>query len=105
LRQAFERMPSDGEIVVSAGGLSHRHGAMFTGMSVSDTAASSTQAIQAELFEPAPMASANDALAPNLGNVNRLVETMAGHLSFKAGDAGTRFDILLPCAKQLKLVA
>lgn len=105
LRQAFERMPNDGEIVVSAGGLAHRHGAMYTAFSVSDTAASSTHAIQAALFEPPPMGSANDALTPNLGNVNKMVETMAGHLSFKAGEAGTRFDILLPCAKQLKLVA
>lgn len=105
MRHAFERMQIDGEIVVSAGALAHRHGAMYTGMSVSDTAASSTQAIQAELFEPPPIASANDALSPNLGNVNRMVESMAGHLSFKTGDAGTRFDILLPCAKQLKLVA
>lgn len=105
LRQAFDRMPNDGEIVVSAGGLAHRHGAMYTALSVSDTAASSTHAIQAALFEPPPMGSANDALTPNLGNVNKMVETMAGHLSFKAGEAGTRFDILLPCAKQLKLVA
>lgn len=105
LRQAFERMPNEGEIVVSAGGLSHRHGAMYTAMSLSDTAASSAQAIQAELFETAPMSSSNDTQTPNLGQVNRLVETMAGHLNFKAGDAGTRFDILLPCAKQLKLVA
>ena len=105
LRQAFERMANEGEIVVSAGGLSHRHGAMFTAMSLSDTAASSAQAIQAELFEPAPMSSTNDIQTPNLGQVNRLVETMAGHLSFKAGATGTRFDILLPCAKQLQMVA
>ena len=51
------------------------------------------------------MSSTNDIQTPNLGQVNRLVETMAGHLSFKAGATGTRFDILLPCAKQLQMVA
>jgi hypothetical protein len=34
-----------------------------------------------------------------------MLETMAGYLNFKAGDSGTRFDILLPCAKQMQLVA
>lgn len=105
IRQAFDRMQNEGEVVVSAGGLAHRHGAMYTALSVADTGSSSTQAIQAELFEPSPTDSANDTAAPGLGSVNRMVESMAGHLSFKAGASGTRFDLLLPCSKQLKQVA
>ncbi len=105
VRNAFERMTSEGEIVISAGELAHRNGAMFSTLSVSDTAASSSHVIQAELFEPVQMSSANDPLTPTLGNVNRMLETMAGYLNFKAGDSGTRFDILLPCAKQMQLVA
>ena len=72
---------------------------------LSDLAASSSHVIQAELFEPVQMSSANDPLTPTLGNVNRMLESIAGYLNFKAGDSGTRFDILLPCAKQMQLVA
>ncbi len=105
IRQAFDRMQNEGEVVVSGGALAHRNGAMFAALGVADTGASSTQAIQAELFEPPPHTSANDTTAPSLGNVNRMVESMAGHLRFKAGEAGTKFEILLPCAKEQKQVA
>ncbi len=101
----FLRMTHGGVMAVNAGTQAFRHGARFTALSVSDTAASSEQAIQAQLHEPPHVISAHEALGYRLGDVNRMVEAMAGHLTFKANESGTRFDILLPCAKQLHLVA
>lgn len=102
---AFERMTTGGVIAVNAGALAYRHGARFTALTLSDTAASSGPAIQAQLHEPPHLTSANDALPPSLGDAMRMVEAVAGQLSFKAGDSGTRFDILLPSARQQQQVA
>ncbi|MDD2879121.1 MAG: HDOD domain-containing protein [Rhodoferax sp.] len=97
IRHAFERMPKSGELTVSTGALAYRHGAKFVALSVSDTTTSSAQAMAAQLHEP-PTSSANssDAAAPNLAEINRLIEALGGHLSFKCDATGTRFDVLLP---------
>lgn len=98
IRHAVERMPKSGDLTVSVGALAYRHGAKFVTLSVSDTAASSAQAMAAQLHEP-PTSSANnsDAAAPNLAEINRRVEALGGHLSFKCDASSTRFDVLLPC--------
>jgi hypothetical protein len=102
---AFERMANGGVITVSAGALTYRHGARFTALTLSDTSSSSAQAIQAQLHEPPHLSSASDTVAPSLGDVSRMVEAVAGQLSFKASDSGTRIDILLPSARQPQLAA
>jgi putative nucleotidyltransferase with HDIG domain len=102
---AFERMNREGDIVIVAGGMAYRNGAMFTALTLSDATASSGQVISAQLQEHACITAGNDVRLVGLAEVNQLVEKMAGHLSFKAGASGTRFDILLPCAKHLQLVA
>lgn len=101
----FERLTNGGVIAVNAGTLAYRHGARFTALTLSDTAASSEQAIQTQLHEQPHVSSTNGALAYRLGDVNRMVEAMAGHLTFKADESGTRFDILLPSARQAQPVA
>lgn len=105
IKNALDSMPTKGEIVIEAGVLAHRHGAMFTTLTLSDTAAGSTQAIQAQLFEPPLITSTGDAAGLSLCDMNQLVEKMAGCLNFKASPSGTRFDILLPCPRQMQLVA
>jgi HD-like signal output (HDOD) protein len=105
ISNAFERMVNGGVIAVNAGALAYRHGARFTALTLTDTAASSEQAIQAQLHEPPHLTNTNDALSHSLGDAMRLVDGVAGQLSFKAGDSGTRFDILLPNAKQPQSVA
>jgi hypothetical protein len=102
---AFERMNREGDIVIVGGGMAYRNGAMFTALTLSDATASSSQAISAQLQEQTCITVGNDARPVGLAEVNQLVENMAGHMSFKAGASGTRFDILLPCAKHLQLVA
>lgn len=102
---AFERMVNGGIIALNAGTPAYRHGARFTALTLSDTSASSEQAIQAQLHEPPHLNSAQDALSQSLGDLNRMVGAVAGQLGFKAGDSGTRFDILLPSARQVSLEA
>ena len=97
---AFERMPRGGSLNIEAGLPAYRHGARFTALTLSDTAPSSELVIQAELNEPRQAPGTSDASLASLGDVKRMVDAMSGHLSVKAGDAGTRFDILLPGTKQ-----
>jgi putative nucleotidyltransferase with HDIG domain len=105
INHAFERLPKGGDVVVSAGSLAHRHGAMYVNLSVSDSAPGSTQTIQAQLFEPPHIIGNGQAPGLDLCDMNQLVEKMAGHLNFTAGPSGTRFDILFPCARQMQLAA
>jgi putative nucleotidyltransferase with HDIG domain len=105
INHAFGRLNKGGEIVVSAGSLAHRNGAMFTNLSVSDNAPGSAQAIQAQLFEPPHIISTDQTPGLDLSDMSQLVEKMAGLLNFTAGPAGIRFDILLPCVKQMQLAA
>lgn len=102
LRHAFERMPGSGELTVSAGALAYRHGARFTTLSLSDTVVSAEQSLRAQLLEP-PATGVGTGDTPSLADINRRVEAVAGHLSFKTSASGTRFDILLPCAKEAPL--
>jgi hypothetical protein len=101
----FERMNREGDIVISAGGMAYRNGAMFTALTLSDATASSTQAIEKQLQERTCITAGNDVRGVSLAGITQMVEKMLGHLNYKAGASGTRFDILLPCAKHLQLVA
>lgn len=99
LKNACESMPEGGQIQVDAGALVQRAGAMFTVLTVLDNGCGLTQALQAQVYEPLPRQSAaQPALALNV--VNHLVETMDGKLKFSTGADGTRFDVLLPCARK-----
>jgi len=98
VKNACDNMADGGEIVINGGMLVQRDGAMFTSLSVSDSGAGSTQAIQAQLYEPARRRS-DDKPSLSLGLMNQLVDKMRGHLKFKASAMGTSYDILLPCTK------
>lgn len=101
IKNACEAMPDGGQIVVNGGVLVQREGSLFTALTVTDTGASLKEAIQAQLYEPVhPTARGNgDKPTFGLGMVNHLVEKMNGNLRFSASATGTRFDILLPCAR------
>jgi len=105
ISNAVERMTREGDMVISAGGLAYRNGNTFTTLTLSDASPSSSQAIDAQLSAQVTISTASDARTPGLADVSQMVEKMAGHLSFKASSTGTRFDILLPCAKHLQLAA
>lgn len=105
INNAFERMVRECDLVISAGGLAYRNGNAFTTLTLSDASPSTSQAIAAQLSAHVTISTASDVRTPGLADVSQMVESMAGHLSFKAGPSGTRFDILLPCAKHLQLVA
>lgn len=98
VKNACDNMADGGEMVINGGMLVQRDGAMFTALSVSDSGAGSTQAIQAQLYEP-PRRRADDKPGLSLGLMNQLVDKMRGHLKFKASAIGTSYDILLPCTK------
>ncbi|MCB8745565.1 HDOD domain-containing protein [Rhodoferax sp. U2-2l] len=101
VKNACEAMPDGGQIVVNGGVLVQREGSVFTALTVTDTGASLKEAIQAQLYEPIHRTARGDGDKPafGLGMVNHLVEKMGGHLRFSASATGTRFDILLPCAR------
>ena len=99
IKTACEAMPDGGQIVVNGGVLVQRDSSVYTALTVSDSGASLKEAIQAQLFEPARTAAGDEQRRYGLSLVNTLVEKMAGHLKFSASPAGTRFDILLPCAR------
>jgi hypothetical protein len=105
ISNAFERMTREGDIIISAGSVSHRNGTMCTALTLSDETVSTTQSIEAQLQEYTCITAGNDTRAAGLSEITPMVEKMAGHLSFSTNKSGTRFDILLPCAKRLQLVA
>jgi putative nucleotidyltransferase with HDIG domain len=98
VKNSCDNMSDGGELVINGGMLVQRDGAMFTSFGVSDSGSGSTQAIQAQLYEP-PNRRVGDKPGLSLGLVNQLVDKMRGHLKFKASTLGTRYDILLPCTK------
>jgi putative nucleotidyltransferase with HDIG domain len=101
LKNACESMPSGGQVVINGGVLVQREGAVYTALTVSDSGASLKEAIQAQLYEPMHTADRGESEQHRhgLSMVNHLVEKMDGHLKFSASPTGTRFDILLPCAR------
>jgi signal transduction histidine kinase len=101
LKNACESMPDGGQIVVNGGVLVQRDGGVYTALTVSDSGPSLKEAVQAQLYEPVRNQSLVGSDKPGFGlsMANQLVEKMAGHLKFSAGPTGTRFDILLPCAR------
>lgn len=105
ISNAFERMARECDLTINAGEPSYRNGKAFTTLTLTDASPSTSQAIQAQMSAHVTISTASDARTPGLADVNQLVEKMAGQLSFKAGPTGTRFDILLPCARHLQLVA
>jgi nitrogen-specific signal transduction histidine kinase len=100
VKNACERMPDGGNILVDAGVLVHRDGAMYTVLTVSDTGAGSTKTLQAQLYEPLPDRKTGDRQTLYLSFLSDLVDKMDGHLKVNASASGTQFDILLPCARQ-----
>lgn len=101
IKSACESMPEGGQIVVNGGVLVQREGSVYAALTVLDNGASLKEAIQAQLYEPMHTASRGDSDKQGFGlsMVNDLVDQMAGHLKFIAGPSGSRFDILLPCAR------
>ena len=101
LKNACESMPNGGQVVINGGVLVQREGMVYTALTVSDSGASLKEAIQAQLYEPTPVAaqSANGQHHYGLSTVNHLVERMDGRLKFSASPTGTRFEVLLPCAR------
>jgi signal transduction histidine kinase len=101
IKNAYESMPDGGQIVVNGGVLVHREGSVYAALTVSDSGASLKEAIQAQLYEPMHATGRGDSDRQGFGLsvVNKLVEKMNGRLKFVASPAGTRFDILLPCAR------
>jgi len=100
VKNSCDNMSNGGEMMINGGMLVQRDGAMFTSLSISDSGAGSTQAIQAQLYEP-PKRRAGDKPGLSLGLMNQLVDKMQGHLKFKANATGTSYDILLPCTKMM----
>lgn len=100
LKNAWEAMPGGGEIEVAVGALVQRQGAMYTVLSVSDNVVgASTKLVQAELYEPVSSKQLDEQRMQGLGIVNYLAEQMNGQVKFNADEFGTRFDVLLPCAR------
>lgn len=100
LKNAWEAMPAGGDIDIEVGALVQRQGAMYTVLSVSDNAVgTSVQSVQAELYEPVSGKQVDEQRMQGLGIVNYLTEQMAGQVKFSADEFGTRFDVLLPCAR------
>lgn len=103
IKNACESMPDGGQIVVNGGVLVQREGSVYAALTVSDSGASLKEAIQAQLYEPMHQTRTGDNNGDRQGFglsvVNVLTEKMNGHLKFSASAAGTRFDILLPCAR------
>jgi len=101
IKNACESMPDGGQIVVNGGVLVQRDGGVYSALTVSDTGAGVKEAIQAQLYEHMPNSARSEGEIHNFGLsvVNSLVDKMAGHLKFSASPTGTRFDILLPCAR------
>jgi putative nucleotidyltransferase with HDIG domain len=101
IKNACESMPDGGQIVINGGVLVQREGAVYTALTVSDSGAGLKEAIQAQLYEPMHIAERGESNQHRYGlsTVNHLVEKMDGHLKFSASPTGTRFEILLPCAR------
>jgi signal transduction histidine kinase len=101
LKNACESMPDGGQIVINGGVLVQRDGAVYTALTVSDSGASLKEAVQAQLYEPMHTAARGEGEQHRYGlsMVNHLVEKMNGHLKFSASPTGTRFEALLPCAR------
>jgi len=101
IKTACEAMPDGGQIVVNGGVLVQREGSVYTALTITDSGASLKEAIQAQLYEPMHTAGRGEGDKPSFGLsvVNDLVDKMGGYLKFSASAVGTRFDILLPCAR------
>jgi len=101
LKNACESMPDGGQIVINGGVLVQREGAVYTALTVSDSGPSLKEAVQAQLYEPVHTGKPGDGEHHRYGlsMVNHLVEKMNGHLKFSASPTGTRFEALLPCAR------
>jgi len=100
LKNAWEAMPQGGEVLIEVGALIQRQGTLYTALTVSDNAVgTSTQSVQAELYEPLTPKTLNDQRMQSLGIVNYLSEKMLGQVKFTADEFGTRFEVLLPCAR------
>lgn len=98
VRNACERMPSGGHILIDAGVLVQRGDGMFTILSVSDTGAGTARELQAQLYEPLRDRKNSDKQTLYLNHLGSLVDQMSGHLKVNTSALGTQFDILLPCA-------
>ncbi len=100
LKNAWEALPDGGEIQINVGALVQRQGLMYTALSVADNAiGTSAAAVKAQLFEPISIKMVDDQRMQGLNIVNFLVEKMNGHVKFSSDEFGTRFEVLLPCAK------
>ncbi|MDR3368392.1 HDOD domain-containing protein [Rhodoferax sp.] len=101
IKNACESMPDGGQIVINGGVLVQREGAVYTALTVSDSGPSLKEAVQAQLYEPMHTAERDESELHRYGlsMVNHLVEKMDGHLKFNASATGTKFEILLPCAR------
>ena len=99
VKNACERMPDGGNILIDAGVLVQRDGGMYTVLSVSDTGAGSARTLQAQLYEPLRDKKTSDKQTLYLNFLGDLVDQMEGHLKVSANASGTQFDILLPCAR------
>jgi len=105
IKNTLDKLPNGGTLVIEAGALAHRHGSMYTALTLSDSAPSTVHTVQAQLFEPPHIFHASDATGLMMYDMNRLIEKNAGHLNFTTSPRGTRFDVLLPCASPMQLVA
>ncbi len=95
IHHALEHMAGSGEIVVSAGDQTYRHGSPYTTLAVSSTAAGSVDILQIQLYEPPHITSDQGVSCLALDGVSRWIDKVAGHLSFDANPSGTRFQMLL----------
>jgi HD-like signal output (HDOD) protein/C4-dicarboxylate-specific signal transduction histidine kinase len=99
IKNACEAMPDGGQVVLNGGVLVQRDGGVYTALSVSDSGASLKEAIEAQLYDPQRKRAETDKQGFGLSWVSHLVDQLGGHLKFSASLSGTRFEILLPCAR------
>ena len=96
VKNAFEAMPENGEIVVSDNGLVNRDGKLYIEISVEDNGPGIPPDILASLFSPVQTSKGGHHQGLGLSIVHDLIKKDRGLISCRSGARGTCFEILLP---------
>ena len=98
IKNAFEAMPNDGEIMITTSDSINRDGCLYCELTVQDNGPGIVPEVLAKLFSPVATTKAGQHMGLGLKIVHDLVKRIDGAITCRSSSAGTSFEILLPVA-------